>query len=125
MISWPRSTRVRVHRDPVDMRKHFDALSALVKSAFAADLLEGDVFVFVGRTRKRAKALYWDGTGLCVFAKRLEKGRFAAPWQCKGDEPLEWTRSELSLFIEGCDLIGRMRLSPMPYSDGDRSLSFR
>jgi transposase len=55
--------------------------------------------------------LLWDGTGLCIFQKRLEKGRFAAPWRDDGDV-VKLTASELALFIEGCDLVARHRLSP-------------
>lgn len=124
MISWPRTTRVLVHREPVDMRKHFDALSALVLSVFQADIFAGDVFVFVGRTRKRAKALYWDGTGLCIFVKRLEKGLFVAPWSSSNDS-LEWTPAELSLFFEGCSVVGKMPLSPSLYTREDRRVVFR
>jgi transposase len=115
---------VFVHREAVDMRKQFDALGVLVASSLERELLSGDVFLFVGKTRKRAKALYWDGTGVCLFAKRLEKGRFAAPWERPGSAPIEWTMSELSLFFEGSELVGRMRLSPEPYTAADRRVRF-
>lgn len=80
--------RVFVHREPVDMRKAFDGLTGLVVNAMKRDLLDVFVFVFVGRDRKRAKALVWDGTGICLFAKRVAKGRFAAPWEVGGDGEL-------------------------------------
>ncbi len=60
--------------------------------------------------------LYWDGTGLCVFAKRLEKGRFAAPWERGERGELQLTVSELALLLEGSEVIGRMPLSPPPFS---------
>lgn len=110
-----RRVRVFVYREPVDMRKAYDALSALVKGPMRRDLLSGDVFAFIGRTRKRAKALYFDGTGLCLLCKRLETGRFAAPWQRPGDGPLELTVNELALLLEGSELALRVRLSPEPY----------
>ena len=69
----------------------------------------------VTRSGRRAKVLYWDGTGLCLFAKRLEKGRFAAPWQARTEGALRWTMSELSLFLEGSELVGRIALSPEPW----------
>jgi transposase len=78
-------------------------------------LLSGDVFVFIGRTRKRAKALYFDGTGLCLLSKRLETGHFAAPWKRPGEGPLPLTMSELALLLEGSELALRVRLSPEPY----------
>jgi transposase len=99
------------------MRKSFDALCGLVTQALVRDFLSGDVFLFVGRDRKRAKALFWDGTGLCLYAKRLEKGRFAPVWRPEGGAgPLVLTVSELALFLEGSKLVGRERLSPEPYT---------
>lgn len=124
MIGSTRQVRVFVHRDAVDMRKQFDALAALVVSGLDRQLLSGDVFLFVGKTRRRAKALYWDGTGLCLFAKRLEKGRFVAPWERPGAGHLEWTMSELALFFEGSELVGRVRLSPEAFTDADRRVRF-
>jgi transposase len=110
-----RHVRVFVYREPVDMRKSYDTLSALVEGPMKQSLLSGAVFVFIGRTRKRAKALYFDGTGLCLLSKRLEVGIFAAPWKRPGEGPLELTMSELSLLLEGSELALRVRLSPEPY----------
>lgn len=112
MIGLPRAVAVFAHRTPVDMRKSFDALSAVVVSAMPRDLLSGSLFVFVGRDRRRAKVLYFDGTGLCVLAKRLSKGRFADLWSADAGAPLTLTSSELALFLEGCSVVGRMPLSP-------------
>lgn len=71
--------------------------------------------LFVGKCRRRAKVLWFDGTGLCLLAKRLEKGRFAAVWSTP-----ELTQSELMLFLEGSEAVGRVPLSPPPFSlEGD------
>ena len=110
-----RHVQVFVYREPVDMRKSYDTLAALVEGPMKQSLLSGDVFVFVGRTRKRAKALYFDGTGLCLLSKRLETGHFAAPWKRPGEGPLPLTMSELALLLEGSELALRVRLSPEPY----------
>ncbi|WP_437898948.1 IS66 family insertion sequence element accessory protein TnpB [Sorangium sp. So ce124] len=110
-----RHMRVFVYREPVDMRKAYDTLAALVEGPMKKTLLSGDVFVFIGRTRKRAKALYFDGTGLCMLCKRLETGHFAAPWKRPGEGPMELTMSELALLLEGSELALRVRLSPAPY----------
>lgn len=118
MIGSTRQVAVYAYARPVDMRKSFDTLAVLVKNELRREVLSGDVYVFVGKTRRRAKVLYWDGTGLCLFAKRLEKGRFAAPWEGKAEEALRWTMSELSLFLEGSDLVGRIPLSPEPWLPG-------
>ena len=124
MIGSTRRVAVFVHRAPVDMRKSFDALTAMVVQALKRDVLSGDLYVFVGRDRRRAKVIFWDGTGLCVFAKRLEKGRFAAPWTRTGDGPITMTTSELALLLEGSELAGRVSLSPAPWSPAERSVRF-
>ena len=115
MIGSTRQVTVYAYGRPVDMRKSYDTLAVLVNQELQRDVLAGDVFVFVGKTRRRVKVLYWDGTGLCLFAKRLEKGRFAAPWHSRTEGALRWTMSELSLFLEGSELVGRVPLSPEPW----------
>ena len=67
--------------------------------------------MFVNKRRDSCKVLVWDGTGLCIFQKRLERGRFASPWREDGDV-VRMTASELALFIESCTLVGRRSLSP-------------
>jgi transposase len=94
------------------MRKGFDGLCALVTQGLHRDPLSGDVFIFVSRDRVRAKTLQWDGTGLCIYAKRLERGRFARLWRDEGDPPITLTVSELDLFLDGSTMVGRVALSP-------------
>ena len=118
MIGSGRQVRVHVHRAPVDTRKQFDTLAALVERDLKQPLLSGDLYVFIGRTKRRAKVLYWDGTGLCLFAKRLEKGLFIAPWADGKTGPMTITPAELSLLLEGCTLVGKTTLSPPPYVPG-------
>jgi transposase len=96
------------------MRKSFDTLAAVVRLQMKHDVLGGDLFVFVGRRRRHAKVLWWDGTGMIVLAKRLARIRFAAPWEKRGTGALRWTLSELALFLEGSELVGRVPLSPPP-----------
>jgi len=117
ILGGPRGARVFVYREPVDMRKAYDSLSALVTERLRKALTSGDVYVFVGKTRKRAKALYFDGTGLCLLCKRLEVGHFAAPWQRPGEGPMELTMNELALLLEGSEVALRIRLSPEPYRE--------
>jgi transposase len=121
VIGSTRQVTVFAFAAPTDMRKSYDTLAALVTHKLGRDVLSGDVFVFVGKTRRRAKVLYWDGTGLCVFQKRLERGRFAAPWHYARDKALRWTMSELSLFLEGSELVGRVSLSPEPWLPAARA----
>jgi len=124
VIGLGRRVPVFAYGDAVDMRKSFDTLSAIVREHVKRDVLDGALYVFVGRDRRRAKVLYWDGTGLCVLAKRLEKGRFAAPWE-KKKPLLEWTTSELALFLEGSELVGRVALSPPAWTPSERRVAFR
>lgn len=107
MIGLTRVVRVFAYGAPVDLRKGFNGLSALVEHEMKHRLVDGDVYLFVGRKPRRAKVLYFDGTGLCLFAKRLEHGRFARPWEQSGGSVLSLTLSELALFLEGSDLVGR------------------
>lgn len=119
MIGSSRRLRVFAYGTPVDMRRGFDGLYGLVTNSMKQDVLGGELFLFVSRTRKRAKVLFWDGTGLVVYAKRLEKGCFTAPWErAKGLEPLEMTVAELALFLEGSAWAGRVALSPAPFIIG-------
>lgn len=112
MIGPLRGVSVYAYGEPCDMRKSFNTLQALVEAEMRRDLSTGDLFVFVNRSRKLAKVLYFDGTGLCLFAKRLETGAFACPWKGPMSKKLELTMSELSLFIEGSEALGRVKLSP-------------
>jgi len=107
-----RRITVYAYARPTDMRKGFDGLSALVMQGLHHDPLSGDVYLFVSRDRVRAKVLHWDGTGLCVFAKRLERGRFATVWRDDDHAPVTLTVSELQLFLDGSTLVGRVALSP-------------
>lgn len=112
MIGSTRAVTVYAWSAPVDLRKGFDGLSALVRDELKRDPLSGDLYLFAGRDRRRAKVLLWDGTGLCVFAKRLESGRFASLWQGPEQSALRLTVNELQLFLEGSQLVGRVSLSP-------------
>jgi transposase len=68
--------------------------------------------LFLSRDRIRAKVLHFDGTGLCLYAKRLERGRFASLWREDARDPITLTVSELDLFLDGSPLVGRMTLTP-------------
>ncbi|MFB1485498.1 IS66 family insertion sequence element accessory protein TnpB, partial [Corallococcus sp. RDP092CA] len=70
-LTLTRAVRVFAYAAPVDMRRGFDGLSALVEQQLGQQLLKGDVFLFVGRCRRRAKVLHFDGTGLVLLTKRL------------------------------------------------------
>lgn len=107
-----RQVNVWACAEPVSMRKSFDGLFATALASIKRNPLAGDVFLFVARDRKQARVLYWDGTGLVIMAKRLEKGRFNAPWE--GDRAKPWclTTNEMMLFLEGSRLVGHFEVSP-------------
>lgn len=84
-----------------DMRKGFDGLAALVQLQLAEDPFSGQLFVFRGRRGDRVKLLWWDGDGLCLFAKRLEHGRFVWPQAMSGSVHL--STAQLSMLLEGID----------------------
>lgn len=118
MIGSTRQVRVFVFDRPADMRKGYDGLFGLVTQVMGREVLAGDMFLFISKTRQRAKVLLWDGTGLCIYAKRLERGRFTAPWESEGGKALEMTVTELALLLEGSKLAGKVALSPAPFKLG-------
>ncbi len=97
---------------PTDMRKGFEGLAALVRNELGKDPTSGALFLFTNKRRTLAKALWFDGSGLCVLSKKLERGRFAALWEHTSQPTLPLKRSELELFFEGSDLVGRFQVSP-------------
>jgi transposase len=98
MITVPAGVRVYLGMGPTDMRKGIDGLSMLVQELLNLDPFCGHLFAFRGRRGYLIKILYWDGQGFCLFAKRLEKGRFVWPITEKGVATL--TQAQLSILLE-------------------------
>jgi transposase len=94
-------TKVYLFCKPISLRKGFDGLSAEVTNVIRMDPFCGHLFVFRGKRGDYVKILYWDGTGLCLYAKRLEQGKFV--WPPILDEQLHLTPAQLALLIEGID----------------------
>jgi transposase len=115
MIRLGPGARVFAFCAAVDMRKGFECLLSLSQQV-CNSALSGDLFLFVGKDRRRAKVLYFDGTGLCLYHKRLEQGRFACLWRDPKGPTLPLSLNELALFLEGCALVGQKPLSPPPMS---------
>lgn len=101
MIGVPANTRVWLAAGHTDMRRGFDGLAGLVQTALATNPYSGHVFVFRGKRGDLIKILWWDGQGLCLLAKRLERGRFVWPQAESGSVSL--TRAQLSMLLEGID----------------------
>ena len=97
------ATKIYVAVEAVDMRKGFEGLYGLVRDQLGADPLGGHLFLFSNRTRTRLKALVWDGSGLWVCAKRLEKGRFRWP-EAAGRHSVTMRSEELAMLVNGLDL---------------------
>jgi transposase len=99
MIHPPASVRVNLATSPCDMRRSFDGLHALVNAVLQLDAFAGHLFVFT-----RLKALVWDGSGLWVCAKRLEKGRFRWPEASEKQHSVTMRAEELAMLVNGLDL---------------------
>lgn len=101
MIGVPAGTRVWLAVGVTDMRKGMDGLAALVQTALSENPFSGHVFVFRGRRGDLVKLLWFDGDGVCLFAKRLERGRFVWPQAASGSVAL--SAAQLSMLLEGID----------------------
>jgi transposase len=105
MLSFAGSLKVYLALEPHDMRKSFNGLCAAVSDHLGSDPYRGALYVFCNKRRNRLKILFWDGTGLWVAAKRLEKGRFSWPRPSrKNQRQLSLTPEALSLLTDGVDL---------------------
>jgi transposase len=101
MIGLPSGTRVWLAAGATDMRCGFNGLAAKVETVLSEDPFSGHVFVFRGRRGDIIKLLWWSGDGLCLLAKRLERGRFIWPQATSGTVSL--TQAQLSMLLEGID----------------------
>jgi len=101
VIQLPVGTKIWIAAGVTDLRRGFDGLSAQVQTALQQQPFSGHVFVFRGLRGDIVKLLWWDGDGLCLFAKRLERGRFIWPKAESGTVHL--SRAQLSMLLEGID----------------------
>lgn len=101
MIPVPSRTKVWLAAGATDMRKGFNGLSVLAQAVLRQDPYSGHLFVFRGRRGDLIKVIWWDGQGACLFAKRLERGRFV--WPSPADGKVSVTPAQLSMLLEGID----------------------
>lgn len=101
MIGPTGAVRVMVATRPVDFRKGAEGLAALVREEMQADPFCGVVYVFRAKRADRVKLVFWDGTGVCLFAKRLETGAFR--WPAVQDGVIRLSAAQLSALLEGLD----------------------
>jgi transposase len=97
------ATRIYLAVDAVDMRKGFEGLYGLVRDRLGEEPLSGHLYLFTNRSKTRVKALVWDGSGLWVCAKRLEKGRFRWP-EGKDGPSITLRAEEFTMLVSGLDL---------------------
>lgn len=117
MLALPTNTKIYLAVEPVDMRKSFDGLCAIVIDNLQQNPLEGHLFLFRGKSGNRIKGLFWDRNGLVIFYKRLEKGHYKWP---KNTLPsIEMTTIELSLLLDGIDFT---KLKKLPKYDAVSAL---
>jgi transposase len=93
--------RVHLYGQPCDMRRSFDGLQVLVRHGLQRDPQDGSLYVFVNRRASQLKCLYFDRSGFCVWAKRLESGRFINNWSQVSAREMDWTG--LKLMLEGIE----------------------
>jgi transposase len=112
------TVRVLVATKPVDFRKGAEGLAALVREQMHADPFSGAIYVFRAKRADRVKLIYWDGTGVCLFAKRLEDGKFR--WPHVQDGVMRLSAAELSALLEGLDWkrVHAAREIPAPVQPG-------
>ena len=101
MIGVPAGTRIWIVAGITNMQKGFDGLAAIVQTQIEHDPFGGHVFVFRGRRGDLVKVLWWDGQGLCLFAKRLERGKFL--WPVAENGVIHLSQAQLSMLLEGID----------------------
>ena len=101
MIALPSHTKIWIAAGVTDLRRGFTGLSALVQTKLEQNPLSGQVFIFRGRRGDLVKLIWFDGDGLCLLQKRLERGRFVWPQATEGSVSL--TRAQLSMLLEGID----------------------
>jgi transposase len=101
MLSIPAGVRIWLVAGVTDMRRGLDGLSALVQTMLSADVLSGQLFIFRGRRSDRVKIIWHDADGLCLFYKRLDRGRFV--WTQAADGAVLLTPAQLSTLLEGID----------------------
>lgn len=111
MLTLPASVKIYVAAAPVDARKSFDGLAAIVESQFGLEPLSGHLFVFLNRRGHVAQMLFWDRNGFCIVKKRLEAGTFRLVREPQPGRAahVEIDSAELALMLEGIDLAGSRR----------------
>jgi transposase len=124
MLFLPKSVRVLLASEPVDMRNSIDGLSAIVRTVWKENIFSGDIFAFISKSKDRAKLLCWDSGGFVLFYKRLEQGRFKLPDVQDGALGAHLDSTQLAMLLDGIDLshVRRPKKWKPPEEEGDRQI---
>ena len=104
MLHLSASCKYYLHRGPTDMRKGFDSLSGIVSSELQMNVLSGSVFIFINKKQTQVKLLLWEGDGLAVYYKRLEKGTYEVPLINKAGKDISISHEALQHILQGVSL---------------------
>jgi len=126
VFAWGPATRIYLAAGSTDLRKGFEGLFGLARDRLELEPLSGHVFLFANARRNRLKLLFWDGSGLWVCAKRLEKGRFWWPAAEGGEAKVALSAEELAMLLGGIDLAASKRRAwfrKVVAADSERAIS--
>lgn len=103
MLTLPSGARMFMATQPVDLRRSYDGLCAIVEGTFGRSARSGDLFVFTNRRANQVRILFWDRDGYCIVMKRLEAGTFRRIEGRDGEDHIEIDAGELAMLLEGID----------------------
>ncbi len=103
MLNFPTNVRLYLATEPVDLRRSYDGLSAMVDGTFGKQAMSGDLFVFMNRRANQVRILFWDRDGYVIMMKRLEQGTFRRTTTAEGKDLVEIDAGELAMLLEGID----------------------
>ena len=116
MLKLAEEVKIYLAIDPINMRKSFDGLAALVSDVIQQNPLSGHLFVFRNKAADKIKLLIWDRNGLVIYYKRLERGRFKFP-KLKNFSHITLTQQELDLLLDGIDVLKLKRFPELDFDN--------
>jgi transposase len=125
MLNFPTNVRLYLATEPVDLRRSYDGLSALVDGTFGRQAMSGDLYIFMNRRANQVRILFWDRDGYVIMMKRLEEGTFRRVKAADGKDLVEIDAGELAMLLEGIDAPStkRRRRYRAPESESTTSAS--
>jgi transposase len=103
VLNFPTNVRLYLATQPVDLRRSYDGLSALVDGTFGKQAMSGDLFIFMNRRANQVRILFWERDGYVIMMKRLEEGTFRRAKTTEGEDLVEIDAGELAMLLEGID----------------------